>query len=318
MEHRKGTRRMERKVWYKRMWVYIVGGLLFTLAVYLIVQGIRCNVSEKEGKVRLASYGAETAKLSYGNMTYVDAGEGPAILSVHGIFGGFDQAYETCKDFQSDSRIIAPSRFGYLGSDVLGDGTPAEQARAYVELLDLLDIEKVFVLGTSAGGSAAIRFALDYPERTEGLILYCSAMPLPEKPEKYMEYAGPPEFFCNDYAMFLISPLFEPIMGMAPSTIHSMVPIAERKTGVILDGSVTNPDMARNFDDYSIESLQVPTLILHAKDDKLASYEGVTDVLDRFPNCKFVSFEDGGHLMAGHGEQVKSAVDEFMKGKASQ
>lgn len=129
---------MGRKVWYKRMWIYIVGDVLLLLAMYLIVQEIRCSIAVKESKERLAAYGAETVHLSYGNMSYVDTGEGETILSVHGIFGGYDQAYDTCKDFSFDYRIIAPSRFGYLGSDILGKGTPAEQAAAYVELLDKL------------------------------------------------------------------------------------------------------------------------------------------------------------------------------------
>ncbi len=302
-----------RKVWYKHMWIYIVGGILFVLAIYLIVQGIRCNMAVKEGKERLVTYGAKTANLSYGNMTYVDRGEGEIILSVHGIFGGYDQAYDTCKNFSSDYRIIAPSRFGYLGSDILGNGTPAEQAFAYVELLDKLRIDKVYLLAASAGGSIAIRFALDYPERTKGLILYCSAMPYAEKPKEYSEYAGPPAFLCNDYAMFFISPLFEPIMGMESSTIYSMLPVEDRKEGVILDASVTNPDMARNFDDYEIESLQVPSLILHAKDDKLANYEDTLNALGRFPNCKFISFETGGHMMVGHSKEIEKAVSEFVK-----
>ena len=160
------------------MWSYIAGGILLVLAICFIVQGIRCSMAVKENKSRLATYNAQTVALSYGDMTYVDSGEGEVILSVHGIFGGYDQAYDTCKDFCSDYRIIAPSRFGYLGSDVSGDGTPAKQAEAYVELLDKLGIDKVHLLATSAGGSIAIRFALDYPERTRGLILYCSAMPL--------------------------------------------------------------------------------------------------------------------------------------------
>ena len=269
---------MRRKVWYKRMWIYIVGGVLLLLAAYLIVQGIRCSIAVKESKERLAAYGAETVQLSYGNMSYVDTGEGETILSVHGIFGGYDQAYDTCKDFSSDYRIIAPSRFGYLGSDILGDGTPAEQATAYVELLDKLGIDKVYLLATSAGGSVAIRFALDYPERTKGLILYCSAMPFTEKPEKYSEYAGPPAFLCNDFTMFLISPLFDPIMGM-----------------------------------YRIEDLQVPTLIFHAKDDKLASYTDTEKAIKRFPNCTFIPFENGGHLMTGHGEEIKEAISKFTR-----
>ena len=78
---------------YKQMWVYIVGGILLFLAVHLIVQGIRCNIAVKESKERLATYGAETVNLSYGKMSYVDTGEGEVILSVHGIFGGYAQAY---------------------------------------------------------------------------------------------------------------------------------------------------------------------------------------------------------------------------------
>lgn len=303
---------MGRKVWYKRMWIYIIGGVLLFLVVYLIVQGTRCSIAVKESKERIAAYGAETVHLSYGNMSYVDTGEGETILSVHGIFGGYDQAYDTCKDFGSDYRIIAPSRFGYLGSDISGDGTPAEQATAYVELLDKLGIDKVYLLATSAGGSVAIRFALDYPERTKGLILYCSAMPFTEKPEKCSEYAGPPAFLCNDFTMFLISPLFEPIMGMEPSTIYSMLPVGDRKDGVVLDASVTNLDMAKNYDDYCIEELEVPTLVFHAKDDKMASYTDTEKAVKRFTNCTFISFESGGHLLAGHGEEIKEAVSKFI------
>ena len=167
------------------MWSYIAGGVFLALAIYFIVQGIRCGAAVRKSKNRLAAYNA--------------------------------------------------------------------QAAAYVELLDKLGIDKVHLLATSAGGSVAIRFALDYPQRTKGLILYCSAMPPVEKPEKYAEYAGPPPFLCNDYVMFLLSPMFEPIMGMEPSTIYSMLPVSDRKDGVVLDASITNPDMARNFEDYTVE-----------------------------------------------------------------
>lgn len=305
----------EERIRFKQVWIYFLIAVFLILGAYLVFQGIRCNTAVKNGKERLVEYDAKTERLSYGDMTYVDKGEGEVILSVHGIFGGYDQAYDTCRDFVSDYRILAPSRFGYLGSDIMGDGTPAEQAAAYVELLDILGIDKVFVLATSAGGSVAIRFALDYPERTKGLILYCSSVPFDEKPEKFAEYAGPPAFLCSDYAMFLLSPMFEPIMGMEPSTIYGMLPVEKRKDGVVNDAAVTNPDMARNYDTYQTEDLRVPVLILHAKDDKLASYEAVSKALGRFPDCTFVSFETGGHLMRGHEAEVKNTVLEFCRNK---
>lgn len=285
--------------------------LMGLLLLYLIVQGTRCSFAIKSAVYRLETYNAQTASLSYGNMTYVDQGEGDVILSVHGIFGGYDQAFDTCKDKTDTYRVIAPSRFGYLESDVLGEGTPAEQATAYVELLDKLDIDKVYLLATSAGGTVAIRFALDYPERTKGLILYCSAPPLTQKPNEYLTYQGPPSFLCNNYGMFLISPLFELIMGMETSTIYSMLPIDSRKDGVEIDAAITNPDMAKNYEEYPIENLQVPTLILHSKDDKMSSYADMEKAIGRFPNSTFVSFETGGHLMEGHSEEINKALSDF-------
>ena len=91
------------------MWSYIAGGVFLALAMYFIVQGIRCGAAVRESKNRLAAYNAQTAALSYGEITYVDSGEGEVILSVHGIFGGYDQASDTCKDFCSDYRNIALS-----------------------------------------------------------------------------------------------------------------------------------------------------------------------------------------------------------------
>ena len=74
------------------MWIYIEGGVFLALAIYFLVQGIRCSMEVKENKSRLATYNARTVTLSYGNMTYVDSGKGEVILSVHGIFGGYDHA----------------------------------------------------------------------------------------------------------------------------------------------------------------------------------------------------------------------------------
>jgi len=184
----------------------------------------------------LAAYGAETAMLSYGRMTYVDrrpsdeasdgkglsderprnkrpgdGGSEEVVLSAHGLYGGYDQAYENVGTLSSRYRILAPSRFGYLGSSVKGEGTPRQQAEAYVELLDRLEIHRVFVLGTSAGGAPAIRLPLGFPGRNKGPILYCSAAPWNEKPAKIPRLMGPPPIVNRDLPMWL---------GLPPSRAH--------------------------------------------------------------------------------------------------
>ena len=66
---------------------------------------------------------------------------------------------------------------GYSWAVVLAphQGGRREQDAALIELLDTLNIEKVYVLGSSAGGTPAMRFALDNPECTTGIILLSSA-----------------------------------------------------------------------------------------------------------------------------------------------
>jgi pimeloyl-ACP methyl ester carboxylesterase len=282
------------------------------LAIYLLIQGVRCYLELRKAEEELSSYNKRELDLSYGKITYLDKKRGEVILSVHGIFGGYDQAFENIKTRVEKNRIIAPSRFGYLNSGIRGDGTPKEQARAFDELLDTLEIDKVFVLGTSAGGTPAIRFALDYPERVKGLILFCSAMPVNEKPDKYLEYQAPPKPFLSDYAMYLISPFMPLVMGMPASTVKDIMPVAERKEGVVLDGKLTNPDMERNFEEYPIEELKVPTLIVHSEDDKVAAFRKVEDAKHRFPNLTLATFPDGGHMMKGHSKEIDKALDAFI------
>ncbi len=289
----------------------LIAGVVI-LAMYFIIQGIRCYHDLGKAKEKLSSYNKIEQELSYGKITYIDKGQGEVILSVHGIFGGYDQAYENIKSRVEKNRIIAPSRFGYLGSSIKEEGTPKQQAIAFNELLDTLKIDKVFILGASAGGTPAIRFALDYPERVKGLILFCSAMPVNEKPNKYLEYQAPPKPLLSNYAMYLISPLMPIAMGMPVSTVKDIMPIAERKEGVVLDGEITNPDMERNFEKYPIEELKVPTLIVHSEDDNVASFKKVEAAKHRFPNLTLVTFPDGGHMMKGHSEEIDQALDDFI------
>ncbi|MNW51327.1 Lipase 1 precursor [compost metagenome] len=294
------------------MYLVVIAGVL---GILLLIEHIRCRNEVKQAYRRLADYKPKTLSLSSAEMTYVDQGSGPVILVAHGISGGYDQGFWTLKDRADEYRILAPSRFGYLGSSVPEKSGPGEQAKAYVELLDNLGIEQVYILGTSAGGTVAIRFALDYPERTKGLILYSSAMPLPEKPERYSAYQGPPGFLCNNFAMRLLRPLFRPFMGMAPDTIYTFLPVNERSKGMQIDASVVNLDMAKNYEQYPIENLRVPSLIIAAKDDKLSNFEAIERVLHRFPDNTLIAFEDGGHMMVGHEQEIEEALDYFLSAK---
>ncbi len=288
--------------------------ILDIICIVAFIGTVRFFLVEREARKRFARYGAmaKVIDTSYGRVSYIDEGQGEVILSCHGICGGYDQAYDTLAKGENTYRILAPSRFGYPGSDMPQDATIEMQVETFRELLDQLGIEKTYVLATSAGGATAIKFALMHPERTKGLILYCSGYPALKEPEKKITYAGPPAALCNDFFMWLVSPLFKPLRGMESETLNVILPMRLRKEGIVFDASVTNTVMVNDCTEYDMSNLEVPVLVIHAKDDKMADFKNVEPWIVRIKDCTFVALDSGGHLMEGNSKKIDTAVEQFI------
>ena len=298
------------------MWVYILG-ILFVLSATVAIQ---YRIDINNAYKRLNNYDIKTTYSNFGKMSYMDEGTGETILISHGIFGGYDQAYVSLKSLVGDDfRKITPSRFGYPGSDLPSQPTPENQAKAFLNLLNQLGIKKTYIISTSAGGAAGIMFAIKYPERVKGLILLSSGVPTSKKTrEEIKGMTGPPAPLVNDFPMWFFTKYFGFVFkSMFASEIDkslydTMLPVVPRKKGIKIDETITNIDMDINFDDYEIEKITAPILVVHAKDDPMAKYESVEKFIAR-TNAKTAVFETGGHLITGHGDAVSIAIKEFIE-----
>ena len=131
---------------------------LFVFAAFLMA-GLDYRKDIAEARERVAKSG-QVAQTACGPIEYAVEGKGPPILVVHGAGGGFDQGLEiTAPLVASGFSVIAVSRFGYLGTPMPADASAHAQAEAHACLLDTLGIEKVAVVGASAGGPSAMDFA---------------------------------------------------------------------------------------------------------------------------------------------------------------
>ena len=300
---------MKRKKKNKMIALCILGIIVLALAVDFILV-------RKTALDRFAVYEAKAQSIntSCGKISYIDEGEGEPFLVCHGITGGYDQGFDVLSRRTDDYRVIAPSRFGYPGTDMPENATVDMQVDAFIEFLNALGIEKTFIVATSAGGTVAQRFALMYPERCKGLVLYCSGYPASEKPAKPSAgMSGPPEMLCNDIAMWMISPLFKPVMGMESSVIKQIMPMKERRAGIVFDGEVVNKDHTDHYENYDLRNIKVPVLIVHSEDDKLADPEKAKYWSNEIPGCVSVFFSGGGHLMTGNSEEINHVLDEFVE-----
>ena len=112
------------------------------------------------------------------------AGDGPALVSVHGSPGNYVIGLLIAEYFRVNAfRVIAPSRPGYGGTPLATGRTSEEHADAIVALLDALAVDRVAVLGVSGGGPASYAMAGRHPDRVEYL-LEVNSMCLPMPPNR--------------------------------------------------------------------------------------------------------------------------------------
>ena len=99
---------------YSRWGRFLLGGTALAATTYISVQSIRCRRALHDAVDELASYPVKTVHLSYGEIAYLDImptgsssvySDPPVILSLHGIYGGYDQAFENVRELSKHYRI---------------------------------------------------------------------------------------------------------------------------------------------------------------------------------------------------------------------
>lgn len=103
---------------------------------------------------------------------FIQAGNGPALLLIHGIGDSADSWLDVIPELARNHTVVAPDLLGHGESaKPRADYSIAGYANAMRDLLAVLDIERVTVLGHSLGGGVAMQFAYQFPERCERLCL---------------------------------------------------------------------------------------------------------------------------------------------------
>ena len=105
-------------------------------------------------------------------MAYLDVGQGPPILLLHGFGGSMWQWEHQQAALSAHFRVITPDLVGAGLSDKPDIEYRPDQLLAFlVGFMDALNISQASVVGNSMGAGLAIGLALDHPTRVSQLIL---------------------------------------------------------------------------------------------------------------------------------------------------
>lgn len=109
-----------------------------------------------------------------GQVHCIEAGAGAAtpLLLLHQTPRSVDEFAEVMPILAAGRRVIAMDTPGYGCSDrVPGRPTVADYARAALEVLDVLGIDRVIVVGHHTGAVIAVEMAAAWPERVERIVM---------------------------------------------------------------------------------------------------------------------------------------------------
>lgn len=285
------------------------------------------DISRARDKV---SRGGRIANTTVGPIEYAEKGAGIPLLSIHGAGGGYDQGLANVADLVGDGfRVIAPSRFGYLGTPIPSEASPAAQADAHAALLSKLKVDKAIVVGISAGARSAVELALRHPQRVAALILivpgtYAPASPVAIEgsrtsalvlwlvnsgadftwwaaeriaPSVLIRFIGvPPQLFASSR---------QAEQNRVMQIVRSIKPLSRRFPGINVD---SNPDPCQP----QLKDIAVPTLVISARDDLFNTLPAAEFAASTIPDAKLVVYDTGGHLLVGHEQEVREVVGDFL------
>jgi pimeloyl-ACP methyl ester carboxylesterase len=64
-----------------------------------------------------------------------------------------------------------------------------------------------------------------------------------------------------------------------------------------------------------VEDIAVPTLLVHAQDDPLGSYEDARAMVARIPGSRVVTVARGGHVLTHRDARARGEIAAFLAGK---
>lgn len=117
----------------------------------------------------------QTVVLHGHTLSYLDSGEGPAVLFVHGLLGSHENWAHLIDKLDETHRVIVPDLFGHGASaKTVPDFSLAAHAAHLRDLLDRLGIDRVTLVGHSLGGGISLEFCYLFRERVSRLVLVAS------------------------------------------------------------------------------------------------------------------------------------------------
>jgi pimeloyl-ACP methyl ester carboxylesterase len=240
-----------------------------------------------------------------------DGEEGPVFVLLHGSLYNSFSWDKVIDDLGEKGRTIAYDQIPYGLSEKLTQGewtgpNPYETESALKQLqsfLDAMDLDRVYLVGSSFGGTLAVQAALEYPSRISGLILV--------DPAVFVDESMPP-WLVKSPQMDHIGPLMARSMASGTSFYEKCYAdpfffSGKRKEETVIMTKIRDWDFAlwqylkawgEGSVDYRsrIPDIHIPVLIVAGEKDAIVAPEDARELNNMLPDSTLRYIPDTGHM----------------------
>lgn len=242
----------------------------------------------------------DKVKVSQGELYLEKIGCGEPLILIHAGFSDRRDWEHQVKDFGTNYQTIVYDQRGSGNSSTIETVfSPAEDLKA---VMDHLKIEKTHLIGHSIGGSIALDFALQYPEKVLSLVLVASGLNGYSWSKEYLELmqsvwkTPQPEIMTKS---FLSAPFYA--IGMRDDNIKSEIEMItlENFRKVLTWKTFDIRDVHWFFPEAKIKlkNLKIPTLVIYGDQDSEDIKNIAHIFIDNIADVKNAIVKDTDHLL---------------------
>lgn len=259
---------------------------------------------------------------------YEARGAGPPIVLIHG-FGGSTYSWRfNLPELSRRHRVYALDLPGFGYSErtdrpIYSRSCQAAIVRGFLDVMN--ETGPAVLVGNSMGGAVALRFAIDYPDRTLGLVLSAPSVfwrepwrrlaPLFRVPWLGRKLAHALYYFAlaNDRS---VSRMLAAAYGSNLDLVTDEVRTALLRPLRVRGSADAALGLARSSDRDPVagrlRDIDVPVLIVAGKLDQAVSLDSILRLEAKIRRARLVVIEDAGHLIQEEApDQFNALVEEF-------
>lgn len=240
-----------------------------------------------------------------GGFEYIEHGEGPILLSLHGLFGALSNFKELFDYFSKKYRVVIPIMPIYTRPVI---DTNVKSLGKYVhKFITFKGFDKLHILGNSLGGHVALIYTAKYFEKVQSMILTGSSglyentfggtFPRREDYNFIKEKVAVTFYDAKHATKELVDECFELVNDRG--RLVRILAIAK---------SAIRHNMAKE-----LPHIHVPTCLIWGKNDIITPPEVAEEFHELLPNSELFWIDLCGHApMMEHPQEFNTVLDEWL------